>query len=97
MTAGTSYQGGNDGQFGFFECEDDPEVFAALFDAAEAWLRRNGAASGWSGPMDFTTNDECGLLIEGYDIAAADPAALAPALLRRAARGARLSARRWTC
>src|SRR6266540_6803291 len=28
------YQGGNDGQFGFFEAADDPEVFAALLDTA---------------------------------------------------------------
>ena len=47
--------------FGFFECEDDPEALAALFDAAEAWLRERGRER-LLGPMDFTTNDECGLL-----------------------------------
>jgi GNAT superfamily N-acetyltransferase len=61
------YQGGNDGQFGFIEAEDDPEVFAALLDTAESWVRERGRER-LLGPMDFTTNDECGLLIEGHDV-----------------------------
>jgi len=60
------YQGGSDGMFGFLELEDDPEVAAALLDAAAAWLRERGRER-MLGPMDFTLNDECGLLIEGYD------------------------------
>jgi len=60
------YQGGKDGMFGFFEAEDDPEVVAALIDAARDWLRERGRER-MLGPMDFTTNDECGILIEGYD------------------------------
>ena len=48
------------------------------------------------GPMDFTTNDEIGILIEGYD-AADDPRALAPALLPASCSRRRASARRWTC
>jgi GNAT superfamily N-acetyltransferase len=54
------------GLFGFFECEDDPEVAAALLAAAERWLRERGRDR-MVGPMDFTTNDECGLLIEGHE------------------------------
>jgi GNAT superfamily N-acetyltransferase len=54
------------GMFGFFECEDDPEAAGALLDAAAAWLRERGRDR-MVGPMDFTTNDECGLLIEGHD------------------------------
>jgi GNAT superfamily N-acetyltransferase len=61
-----AYQGGSDGLFGFLDFENDPEVPAALFETAEAWLRKRGR-SRLLGPMDFTTNDECGLLIEGYD------------------------------
>jgi GNAT superfamily N-acetyltransferase len=61
------YQGGNDGQFGFLEAEDDPEIFAALLDAAESWVRERGRER-LLGPMDFTTNDECGLLVEGYEL-----------------------------
>jgi GNAT superfamily N-acetyltransferase len=60
------YQGGSDGQFGFIEAEDDPEVFQALLGAAEYWVRDRGRHR-LLGPMDFTTNDECGLLIEGYE------------------------------
>ena len=33
------------GLFGFLELEDDPEVAAALFDAAAAWLRRAAATA----------------------------------------------------
>jgi GNAT superfamily N-acetyltransferase len=54
------------GLFGWFECEDDADAARALLDAAEAWLRERGRDR-MVGPMDFTTNDECGLLIEGYE------------------------------
>ena len=54
------------GLFGFFECEDDPEAAAALLGAAERWLRARGRDR-MVGPMDFTMNDECGVLIEGYE------------------------------
>jgi GNAT superfamily N-acetyltransferase len=60
------YQGGSDGMFGFFDAEDDPEVVGALIDAAAGWLRERGRER-MLGPMDFTMNDECGILIEGYD------------------------------
>ncbi len=54
------------GLFGWFECEDDAEAARALLDAAEAWLRERGRDR-MVGPMDFTTNDEIGLLIEGHE------------------------------
>jgi GNAT superfamily N-acetyltransferase len=60
------YQGGEDGMFGFFETVDDPEVAQGLLRAAEEWLRERGR-NRLLGPMDFTTNDEVGLLIEGYE------------------------------
>jgi GNAT superfamily N-acetyltransferase len=60
------FQGGNDGMFGFFECENDAEAARALIEAAAAWLGERGRER-MLGPMDFTTNDECGLLIEGFD------------------------------
>jgi GNAT superfamily N-acetyltransferase len=63
----TQFQGGNDGMFGFFESENDPDVARALVDAAAGWLRARGRER-MLGPMDFTTNDECGILIEGYDL-----------------------------
>ncbi|MEX0972091.1 MAG: hypothetical protein WDZ46_02385 [Solirubrobacterales bacterium] len=60
-------QGGSDGMFGFFETVDDPAVAAALLGAAEAWLAERGRGR-LLGPMDFTTNDEVGILIEGHEL-----------------------------
>jgi GNAT superfamily N-acetyltransferase len=54
------------GMFGFLELEDDPEVARALLDAAAGWLRERGRDR-MVGPMDFTMNDESGVLIEGFD------------------------------
>lgn len=54
------------GFFGFFETEDDPAVAGALFDAAAAWLRARGMER-LRGPASYSTNDECGLLVEGFD------------------------------
>jgi hypothetical protein len=54
------------GLFGWFECEDDPEAARGLLDAAAGWLRDRGRDR-MVGPMDFTTNDEIGLLIAGHE------------------------------
>ena len=54
------------GQFGFFECEDDQEVATALLERAERWVTDKGCDR-LVGPFDFTTNDECGVLVEGFD------------------------------
>jgi GNAT superfamily N-acetyltransferase len=59
-------QGENWGLFGFFECEQDPETARALLDRASEWHAERGRSE-VLGPMDFTTNDECGLLVEGYE------------------------------
>jgi GNAT superfamily N-acetyltransferase len=55
------------GLFGFLELENDPQVAAALFDAAAGWLRVRGRDR-MIGPMDFRMNDESGILVEGYDV-----------------------------
>lgn len=60
------FQSNSWGLFGFFECEQDPEVARALLDTAEAWLRARGRDR-MVGPMNFTTNDECGVLVEGFE------------------------------
>ena len=60
------FQNNDWGLWGWFECEDDPEAATALFAAAEGWLRDRGRGT-MIGPMDYTTNDECGLLIEGHE------------------------------
>lgn len=54
------------GFFGFFESEDDPAVAAALLDAATAWVRARGMER-LRGPASYSTNDECGLLVEGFE------------------------------
>jgi GNAT superfamily N-acetyltransferase len=55
------------GNFGWVEFEDDPEVLAALLGAAHAWLQARGMDR-MVGPMDFAMNDECGILVEGFDL-----------------------------
>jgi GNAT superfamily N-acetyltransferase len=58
--------GGRDGFFGLFECVDDVAVAEALFGAAERWLAARGLDT-VLGPVSFSTNDECGMLVEGFD------------------------------
>jgi len=60
------HHGTSVGSFGMFECLDDPEASAALLDAAADWLRRRGR-SAIMGPIDYSTNYPCGLLIDGFD------------------------------
>lgn len=55
----------NVGCFGLFESVDDQDVANALFEAAADWLRRKGREE-IMGPIDYSTNYVCGLLIEGF-------------------------------
>ncbi len=64
--AHTKEHGDKVGFYGFFECVNDPAVARALFDAAAAWLRERGFRV-LRGPMSPSINDECGLLVEGFD------------------------------
>jgi len=57
------------GFFGFFESENDSAVAKALIEAVSAGLKAEGMKV-MRGPMNFSTNEECGFLIKGYD---ADP------------------------
>ncbi len=54
------------GFFGMLEAQDDPEVFQALLDTAQAWLRERGMKR-IRGPFNLSINQECGLLVEGFD------------------------------
>ncbi|MBA2627902.1 MAG: N-acetyltransferase [Gemmatimonadales bacterium] len=54
------------GFFGFFETTDDQAVADALFSAAAEWLRRRDFDT-MRGPASFSVNDECGLLVDGFD------------------------------
>lgn len=53
------------GFFGFFDCVNDNDIAGALFDAAAGSLREEGMQV-MRGPMSFSTNEECGSLIEGF-------------------------------
>jgi GNAT superfamily N-acetyltransferase len=57
--------GSNVGCFGMFESIDDQEVANALFDAAADWLRALGRDE-IMGPIDYSTNYLCALLIDGF-------------------------------
>jgi GNAT superfamily N-acetyltransferase len=54
------------GFFGFFESVRDPEVSGRLLEAAAHDLKLKGMKT-MRGPMNFSTNEECGFLIEGFD------------------------------
>ena len=56
----------NVGCFGMFECPDDPEMAHALLDAAAGWLKARGRTS-LMGPIDYSVNYPCGLLVDGFD------------------------------
>jgi hypothetical protein len=53
-------------QFYLFECEDDPEAAAALFDRVFEWARGRGLDH-VVGPKGFGVLDGYGLLVEGYE------------------------------
>ena len=55
----------NTGFFGFFESVNSIEVSSALLHAVSENLKREGMDR-MRGPMNFSTNEECGLLIEGF-------------------------------
>ena len=54
------------GFFGFFESVNDPPVARALLDQVKGFLRNRGLKT-MMGPVNPSTNDECGLLIDGFD------------------------------
>jgi GNAT superfamily N-acetyltransferase len=55
----------NIGCFGLFESIDDEDVAAALLETAAGWLRKKGRTE-IMGPIDYSTNYVCGLLIDGF-------------------------------
>jgi ribosomal protein S18 acetylase RimI-like enzyme len=74
----------NAGCFGLFDCVNDPAVAAGLFDAAAGWLQGKGRDE-IMGPIDYSTNYVCGLLVEGFEfpptlLTAHNPSYYAPLL-----------------
>lgn len=54
------------GHFGWLDTIDDVNVVRALAAAAEGWLKSRGARR-MLGPFSFSSNEESGLLIDGFD------------------------------
>lgn len=54
------------GFFGFFESVDDIEVARSLFQAAGDFVKQHNMTV-LRGPMNFSTNEECGLLYKGFE------------------------------
>jgi hypothetical protein len=54
------------GFFGFFESIDDPAVAGALLEAAATYCADRGMDR-VRGPANFSTNEECAMLIDGFD------------------------------
>ncbi len=62
----TEHRGERIGHFGMIEAIDDAGVFAALLAAAEEWLGERGCRR-ITGPFNLSINQECGLLVAGFD------------------------------
>ncbi len=60
------YRQENVGYFGFFDCVEDHQIATALLEKAERWLEQKGAVFA-RGPINLSMNNECGLLVEGFD------------------------------
>lgn len=59
------FHGERVGHFGFFECENDPKVAAALLETAENFVKIRGVQK-VLGPFSFSINEESGILIDGF-------------------------------
>lgn len=53
------------GYFGFFECDDDEDAAIALFQQVRDYFQDKNITK-FIGPMNPSTNDECGVLIQGF-------------------------------
>src|SRR6187549_2294141 len=62
--AHNSYNKVNDG---FFGCINDQETATSLFNTATDWLKKEEVTGKFLGPVNFSTNEPCGLLVEGFD------------------------------
>jgi len=61
------FTGNNDGFFGFFDVIEDYAVAEALLNTVKEWCSQRGL-SNIIGPVNFSTNDTCGMLIDSYDV-----------------------------
>jgi len=61
------FHGEKVGFWGLFDVVEEYPVAEALFDAARDWCKAQGLET-LRGPMSYSTNEECGLLIDGFDL-----------------------------
>ncbi len=61
-----SFKNAKDGFFGFFDLIDDQQTANLLLDEAAKWLKEKGADT-MVGPVNPSTNEPCGLLVDGFD------------------------------
>ena len=54
------------GYFGMLEAVDDPALFSSLLATAEGWLQAQGIKT-IRGPFNLSINEECGVLVEGFE------------------------------
>jgi GNAT superfamily N-acetyltransferase len=59
------FSGKNDGFWGFFEAVEDYEVARSLLGTAITWLKDQGLSTA-IGPVNYSTNESCGLLIDNF-------------------------------
>jgi hypothetical protein len=69
-----AFNNSQDGFFGFFDCVNDGEVATMLFREVQQWLLAKEVRT-MIGPVNFSTNETCGLLVEGFD---SSPMAMMP-------------------
>lgn len=62
-----AFTGDKDGFFGFFDCINDQETANLLLKSAVDWVKTKGLTR-IIGPANPTTNDVCGLLVDGFDL-----------------------------
>jgi GNAT superfamily N-acetyltransferase len=58
--------GDDAGHFGLIDAEDDQGIFDHLLETAETWLAERGMKR-VRGPFNLSINEECGLLVDGFD------------------------------
>ncbi|PIE51144.1 N-acetyltransferase [Candidatus Fermentibacteria bacterium] len=64
--AHNKYHNEKTGFFGFLDCENDSETAEQLLHTAEEWVKSRGMKR-IRGPFNLSTNEECGLLVDGFD------------------------------
>ena len=61
-----AFTGNQEGFFGFFDVIEDFKVAEKLFDTARNWVKNEGLNS-IIGPTNFSTNETCGMLVDGFN------------------------------